>query len=477
MTPPKKEKIDLQRDLFEEQPNIKPSFKTDLAATSATASTTPKAFLQNEVKEIKGNRGEWSEVYVFLRLLSDGFMIERYQDLSKKMKEKRQVVVNVIRQHPKPVLYHVPAFDDPRHDKDHIYIREGDNQGGFKPTSSLKIPKIEFQIACSELERTLMESESENGGITIPESHPTIQLIRKLKWTSIKAPSDSKSDLKITLSPDPKRTSETTHTYSIKSAMGGAATLFNADKSSNFDYTILPKDPKGRPFNAEDADRLNAINKGQKIKDRMKFLSDNGFKLVYSATKSPVFSDNLRSASNGLESDKIIQAMLLKYFHSEKTDGEKRLTELKEFIPFLSETDPLGFKLKYADKNRVEQTYKQSLKTLLSSMALGMTACKPFDPEKFRDEVTGGILLLQSNESGKPTTYAHSLTQLNQLEEYLFNNTKLETGSTTRHEFAQAYLDKTNGEYRMSLNLQIRFVEEKPEKKKTIKKTTQAKLF
>ena len=42
------------------------------------------------------------------------------------------------------------------------------------------------------------------------------------------------------------------------------------------------------------------------------------------------------------------------------------------------------------------------------------------------------------------------------IEDYLLNNTKLETASSSRHQFGQLY--KENGELFFKLNLQIRFV-------------------
>ena len=44
----------------------------------------------------------------------------------------------------------------------------------------------------------------------------------------------------------------------------------------------------------------------------------------------------------------------------------------------------------------------------------------------------------------------------NEFENYLLNNTKFETGSTSRHGFGSIYKD--NGKYYLKLNLQVRFI-------------------
>lgn len=435
---------------------------------------TPAAF-KNAIKPMKGNRGEWSEVYVFLRLIADGFLFDKYKDEQKKDQERRKVVVSVIRQHPDPVLYYLSSTADTRYKQDCVYIRGGDGHGGFAPSSSEVLPREEFRVACVELERVLAGQKGEGGTFALPETHETMKLIRKLKWSSLKAPSDVKADLKITLAQDAKRTAETTQTFSIKSALGGAATLFNADKSSNFDYKISPLVEGGRDFSEADAIALNEIDSRQKIKDRMKWLSDNGFKLEYKEVKSPIFSDNLKSSGNGQDIDLLLQSMLLKYFHAE--GQENRVVRINDFIPVLAKDDPLKLKQKYKNKDKIDGAYKQVLKTLLSHMALGMTSCKQFDPEQVRDDVTGGMLVLKEAASGKPSLCSHSLHHLNQLENYLLENTRLETGSTTRHNFAQAYMDKENNEWRMALNLQVRFVEEKVVKQTKEFKPIQAKMF
>ena len=444
------------------------------ASPSVGDSDTPEAF-KSTVKQMRGNRGEWAEVYVFLRLLADGFLADKYKDDQKKDQEHRRVVVNVIRQHPDPVLYHLPSPTDTRYKKDFVYIRGGDGHGGFAPSSSLVIPREEFRAACIELERVLADQKGEAGTFGLPESHTTMQLIRKLGWASLKAPSDVKADLKITVAQDAKRTSEVMHTYSIKSALGGAATLFNADKASNFDYKIVPIESGGKEFSAEDAKELNKIDSRQKIKERMVWLSEHGFKLEYKEVKSAVFSDNLKSSGNGQDIDVLLQSMLLKYFHAE--GAEKRLVKISDFIPVLAIDDPLGLKPKYKNESKVEGAYKQVVKTLLAHMALGMTSGKQFDPEQVRDDVTGGMLVLKEEASGRPSLCSHSLLHLNQLENYLLENTRLETGSTTRHNFAQAYLDENSKEWRMALNLQIRFVEERAPKPVKVAKPVQARMF
>lgn len=78
-----------------------------------------------------------------------------------------------------------------------------------------------------------------------------------------------------------------------------------------------------------------------------------------------------------------------------------------------------------------------------------MTVSSPWDGSF---NANGGYIVVK--EDGDVICY-HFFDR-NDLEEYLFNNTKFDTPSTTRHEFGNVY--KENNNYFIKLNLQIRFI-------------------
>jgi type II restriction enzyme len=67
-------------------------------------------------------------------------------------------------------------------------------------------------------------------------------------------------------------------------------------------------------------------------------------------------------------------------------------------------------------------------------------------------DATGGYLVVKEN--GEILCY--HIYNRNQFEDYLFENTKLETASSTRHDFGILY--EENGTINIKLNLQIRFI-------------------
>ena len=84
----------------------------------------------------------------------------------------------------------------------------------------------------------------------------------------------------------------------------------------------------------------------------------------------------------------------------------------------------------------------------MTDVALGMMPSKVWSGIY---DATGGYLVVKEN--GEILCY--HIYNRNQFEEYLFVNTKLETASSTRHEFGKIY--QQNGEFFFKLNLQIRF--------------------
>ena len=67
-------------------------------------------------------------------------------------------------------------------------------------------------------------------------------------------------------------------------------------------------------------------------------------------------------------------------------------------------------------------------------------------------DATGGYIVVR--EDGEVLCY--HLFNMNEFENYLLDNTRFETASTSRHGFGNIY--KENEKYYIKLNLQIRFI-------------------
>lgn len=85
----------------------------------------------------------------------------------------------------------------------------------------------------------------------------------------------------------------------------------------------------------------------------------------------------------------------------------------------------------------------------MCEVALGMTPKKEWDGFT---KAHGGYIIVKEN--GEIVCY--HLYNRDEFEDYLFNNVKLDTPSTTKHKFGKFY--KENDEKRIKFNLQIRFI-------------------
>ncbi|MCR8684104.1 HpaII family restriction endonuclease [Campylobacter ureolyticus] len=91
---------------------------------------------------------------------------------------------------------------------------------------------------------------------------------------------------------------------------------------------------------------------------------------------------------------------------------------------------------------------RYKFKKFLTAVALGMKPATIWDGI---DEANGGYIIITKQGD----ILAYHIYNRNYFEEYLLNNTKYETASTSRHDFGKVYSE--DGEDFIKLNLQIRF--------------------
>lgn len=131
-------------------------------------------------------------------------------------------------------------------------------------------------------------------------------------------------------------------------------------------------------------------------------------------------------------------AEILKHYYNGKgaklTDLVESLAEDKEFC-------------EKTDLSKSDFEYK--IKNFLSAIALGMTPKKEWDGFT---QAHGGYIIVKEN--GEVVCY--HLYNRDEFEEYLYQNTKLDTPSTTRHKFGSVY--EEDGKQKLKYNLQIRFI-------------------
>lgn len=252
--------------------------------------------------------------------------------------------------------------------------------------------------------------------------------INSFKCQSLKAGSHIKSDIRVVIH-DVRTTTEHELGFSIKSQLGGASTLLNAGKTTNFIFSI-----SNLKLSAQEIDEINTIETRSKIKDRIAAIVEKGGLFNFIKTESEVFGDNLTLIDSALP--QILAEIIYKFFSSS-------LSTVSELVKDCTLTNPLKYNVKSG-----QPFYQYKIKRLLTDIALGMMPSIVWTGQL---DATGGYLVVK--DDGEILCY--HIYDRNQFEDYLFENTKLETASSNRHDFGK--LLEINGDFYFKLNLQIRF--------------------
>ena len=356
---------------------------------------------------ITGNKGEWSEVYALLKIIADKQLFAGDSDLNK-IESLIFPIIKVLRDESNGTF----EFS---YENDLVLIKNN--------VEEFRISIIEFQEKANLL--LIKLKEKTNATFEIPEIET---FINSYQSQSIKAKSSVKSDIKIVIH-DQRTGTNPELGFSIKSQLGGASTLLNAGKTTNFIYEI-----ENINLSDEQIISINSIDSRSKIKDRIEKITELGGKLQFQKTESSVFGNNLILIDSALP--KIIAENLHLFFTS-------TFSSIVDLTTQISASNPLDYNL---ETNHPFYSYK--IKRFLTDIALGMMPSKVWTGEL---DATGGYLVVKEN--GEVLCY--HIYNRNEFEDYLFTNTKLETASSTRHEFGKIY--EENGQIYFKLNLQIRF--------------------
>lgn len=356
---------------------------------------------------ITGNKGEWSEVYTLLKVIADKQLYAGDSNLNR-IESLIFPIIKVFRDESNGTF----EFS---YDNDLVIVKNGE--------AEIRISVLEFQEQAHLLLTRLKEKT--NATFSIPEIE---SFINSFNSYSLKAKSTKKSDIRIVIH-DQRTGTKPELGFSIKSQLGGASTLLNAGKTTNFIFEI-----KNLSLTQNQITEINEIETRSKIKDRIEKIIELGGNLDFQKTESSIFGNNLVLIDSALP--KIISESLKLFFTS-------KFSTIVELINQVSTKNPLGYDLA---TNHPFYSYK--FKRFLTDTALGMMPSKVWTGEL---DATGGYLVVKEN--GDVLCY-HIYNQ-NEFEDYLFTNTKLETASSNRHEFGKVY--EENGQLYFKLNLQIRF--------------------
>ncbi|WDS54556.1 HpaII family restriction endonuclease [Vibrio aestuarianus] len=336
------------------------------------------------------NKGEWSELYAFFKLLVDNRL-------------------HFGSEHSTTLSDYVTVIDVAHNHSDIVYgILDSDIV--FKKTNGVEIKrkKVSDIITPEKVVILLNQIRSGSGrSFDLPEINHHLAMAEI--DSSVKGRSFDKGDLRISIN-----NNGLIHPLSpvgIKSDLGAKPTILNASSATNFVFEV-----KGLKV---PIDHVNGINTRSKIKDRLKEIHLQGGSLDFVGCELDIHTKNLRKIDSLMPN--IIADILVDYYSG-------KASKISDLI----------------DDEQIKSRVKDYLKAVL----LGMFYTRDWDGNF---ESNGSILITSDGE-----LQLYHVIKEHILKDYLYNHTKLDTPSSTRHRFGSLYTegDKTY----LKLNLQIRML-------------------
>lgn len=355
------------------------------------------------------NKGEWSEFYAFVKLLSDRTINSADENLNK-IPDIFYPILKIIRNE-----------------------SSGPRNYEFAEGNKIRVLEAGVEIAlveASDLKDKILsifediKKGSEKSTFSVPIAE---ELMDRFKTVCVKASSSNKEDIILKIH-DKATGIEPEVGFSIKSMLGGASTLLNASGATNFIYEIT-----GLSF--DKIEEINKIDTRSKVRDRLSKVLEFGGSFKYVGMDSEVFTRNLRKVDTVLP--EIAAEFLLAYFLGKGATMSELIKHLGD-----QEIKILSFDLDKTD-------YEFKIRSLLHNVALGMVPNTTWDGML---KAHGGYIIVR--EDGEVVCY--HVYNADEFRAYLFNNTRLETPGTSKHNYGYLYQDE--GRLFLKLNLQIRFI-------------------
>lgn len=356
---------------------------------------------------LTGNKGEWSEIYVFLKLLADGKLNGADANLEA-IPEVYYPIIKILR-------------EENNNKREYIIDKNIKIVDGTTNNELLSIPLSIFVTKSNELFSFLKKAEGSSFSFPVIE-----EFLQSIEIKNLTANKSEKADISIVVH-DLNTGLKPKLGFSIKSMLGKNSTLFNPGNTTNFIYEVTNLQT--------DISLINAIETAPKIANRIKAVLENNAEVTFIDIASKSLKLNLQLIDSDLP--KILAELLfIKYSNSGTATIYNTLQQVEK-------NNPLNYDLSLG-----HPFYEYKIKNFLTDVALGMT---PSAIWKGTYDATGGIIIVKEN--GEIVCY--HIYNRNEFQEYLLRNTRIEQASTSRYNFGNLY--EENGKILLKLNLQIRF--------------------
>lgn len=358
---------------------------------------------------MKGNKGEWSELYAFLKLAADGKLYAADKDM-KKRTDIYYDILKIIREQGKDKFNYL--IDG--------YIRIFSSNNNEEITA---IPIRDFKENAEKLLQAIKNAPKACGSFEVPGIN---NFVNTIKCTTIKAKSTNKADI-ILVVHDAQTGTQPTLGFSIKSQLGSPATLLNASNATNFIYRIY-----NHRLNKTE---ISDIHNMRYFREKFQYLDALEAHISFMKVDNEIFDANLMLIDTQMP---LILSGMLEDFYRGTANTIVDLTRLcikKNICNIGNKHKPIF--------------YMHKIKDFLTSIALGMMPSALWEGNY---AATGGYIIVK--EDGDVLCY--HIYNRNDFREYLYHTTRFETPSMTKHHFGT--VDIIGEQQIIKLNLQIRFI-------------------
>jgi DNA (cytosine-5)-methyltransferase 1 len=354
------------------------------------------------------NKGEWTELLVFVKLL-----LEQKLSLANADLEATDSFLSIDKIITRNLNLDFFILDDYKVNVVHKETKE---------TTLIDVSTFLNKETLKELMTTIVK---EKGTFSIPSSN---MIQDKLGFQVVKGGNSlQKSDIVMDIAY--KNVEKKNEGFGIKSYLGSKPTLLNASGNTNFVF-------KAEGLQIAHLDEVNTISTRTKLKDRIHKIEELGGVLVYKGAERATMEYNLALSDSAMPI--IIGHVLLAFY-------KNRISKLSDIVDHIHEWGALKREIGYKDKRSLEV----KIKRLLVEILLGFFAGRKWDGNYLAN---GTIVMKKTGEQ-----VGFHIVQLENMKDYLYNVIRLDTPSTTRHRYGKLYFEETDKQLYFKLNLQLRF--------------------
>ena len=356
---------------------------------------------------LRGNIGEWSELYALAYLLVMGGA----HPANENQEPNQNLYFKVLQ----AVIEDNDLQAELRYD-----IRES-NIGIFENGY------LVGEVAKSDVKRQLdfffadLASGSGKKTFQLPSGQRLLNLLNK---KSISAGSgERETDLSLVIADVETGGPTPRYGFSIKSQVGQPSTLLNSSGATNIIYKIVPNPLKIQSHLPDLSDSPSSHPQN------VRAILDAGYSLIFHEYQSDIFAENLKYVDSNLP-ENLAKVVLESYIHD----------EIKGFADIAERVFPK------IDKLSEQRLFK--LREFLGAVSMGL---RPSSAWKGNSSKFKGLMVVKHDGT---VVFYYLNSRLN-FEEYLYQNVRFERPSTKRHKYGSVFSDG-QADF-IKLNVQIRF--------------------